>query len=292
MSTATAATPATATTSTGTLVRYEWRRTRGLLGVLTGLATMGVLICTALVMADWTLFSTLASGIGIMLVMAFTPGMQIALAVDYWRSSYGATAYLTHTLPVKGGRIFAVKMLWAVVVTTVSLLITFLLGCVLYAGFATGHEQITGLGQMFGELGDAVRTSGIPAWMLTGGLVLGYLACMVAPVQYYFAISLGKERRLQTMGAGGPVLVFIVLMMVSQVVALVGMFLIPLGVTGDGTGWTLGTYSLLDEMNRDYVGNPHYNATMPLGFVPPLAVLVLLCLWRTVHSWNRRIELE
>lgn len=281
----------TATTPTATLFRYEWLRTRGMLAVLTGLAAMAVLACTALILADWTVFSTLASGISILVVMAFTPVMQIALAVDYWRSSYGGTGYLTQTLPVKGGRILSVKLLWTVLVTTVSLLVSIVFAAVLYAGFAAGDEQIMGLWDSLREIWRATGDSEVPAWMLVGGLVLGYLAYLTAPVTYYFSISLGKERWLQTLGAGGPVLVFIVLGMVSQVVALIGLFAIPLGIRGDEAGWSFGNYSLLDEVTRD-PGMVSTSAQMPLGFVVPMAALMLLCLWRTYHSWNRRIELE
>ncbi len=290
MNTATTAT--TATTPTRTLFRYEWLRTRSMLAIVTGLAALAILFCAALIAVDWTVFSTLAAGVGIMVVMGFTPVMQIVLAVDYWRSSYGASGYLTQTIPVKGGRIFTVKMLWAVIVTTVSLVVTLILGCVLWAGFAAGNEQVSGLGDMFRELRAALGDSSVPAWLMISVLVGGYLATLVAPVQYYFSISLGKERWLQTLGAGGPVLVFFLLGMVSQVVALVGLFAIPVGVTGDSTGWTLGGYSFLDEISREPGVTSPYESMMPLGFIPPMIILVVLCLWRTVYSWNRKVELE
>ncbi|MGN0095205.1 MAG: hypothetical protein ACI38U_04000 [Corynebacterium sp.] len=288
----TATTPTTPTTPTRTLFRYEWLRTRSMLAVVLGLAVLAILLCTALIAVDWTVFSTLAAGVGIMVVMGFTPVMQIVLAVDYWRSSYGASGYLTQTIPVKGSRIFTVKMLWAVVVTTVSLMVTVLLGCLLWLGFSAGNEQVTGLGEMFRELRTAVSDSGVPAWLMVSVLVGGYLATLTGPVQYYFSISLGKERWLQTLGAGGPVLVFFLLGMVSQVVALIGLFAIPVGITGDTSGWTLGGYSLLDEIGRDPGTTSSYDSMMPLGFIPPMVILMLLCLWRTVYSWNRKVELE
>ncbi|WP_420099019.1 hypothetical protein [Corynebacterium sp.] len=277
---------------TSTLFRYEWLRARSLLAIVTGLAALAILLCTALIAVDWTVFSTLAAGIGIMIVMGFTPVMQIVLAVDYWRSSYGASGYLTQTIPVKGSRIFTVKMLWAVIVTTVSLVVTVVLACVLWAGFAAGNEQVVGLGEMFRELRTALADSDMPAWLIVGVLVGGYLATLVAPVQYYFSISVGKERWLQTLGAGGPVLVFFLLGMVSQVVALIGLFAIPVGLHGDASGWTLGAFNFLDEVARDPGTTSAYDSTMPLGFVPLMAVLTLLCLWRTAYSWNRKVELE
>ncbi|WP_291479230.1 hypothetical protein [Corynebacterium sp.] len=283
---------ATPVTPTRTLLRYEWLRTRGLLAVVLGLAALAVLFCTVLLVLDWTVFSTLAAAVGMMVVMGFTPVMQIVLAVDYWRSSYGASGYLTQTIPAKGGRIFAVKMLWAVVVTTASLVVTALLGCVLWTGFAAGNEQIAGLGEMLGELRTALRDSSAPGWLIAGGLVGGYLATLVAPVQYYFSISVGKERRLQTLGAGGPVLVFLLLGMVSQLVAVVGMFAVPVGITGDTTGWSLSGHSFLDEISRQPTAASPYESVMPLGFIPPMVVLVLFCLWRTAYSWNRKVELE
>lgn len=277
---------------TSTLFRYEWLRTRSLLAIVTGMAALAILLCTALIAVDWTVFSTLAAGIGIMIVMGFTPVMQIVLAVDYWRSSYGASSYLTQTIPVKGGRIFVVKMLWAAIVTTVSLVVTVVLACVLWAGFAAGNEQVVGLGEMFRELRAALADSDMPAWLIVGVLVGGYLATLVAPVQYYFSISVGKERWLQTLGAGGPVLVFFLLGMVSQVVALIGLFAIPVGLHGDGSGWTLGRYSLLDDIAVDPGAVEVNVAEIPLGFIIPMVILTLLCLWRTAYSWNRKVELE
>lgn len=291
MSTVTPTTP-TPTTPTSTLFRYEWLRTRSLLGVTTGLATLGVLLCSVLTWLDWTLFGPLAAAVGMMLVMVFTPVMQIVLTVDYWRSSYGATGYLTQTLPVKGSRILTVKLLWAALVSTVSLVVTVLLGCVLYTGFSVRDPQITGLGEMLDEFWTALGDSGVPAWLIIGVIVAGYLAMLSAPVQYYFSISVGKERWLQTLGPGGPVLVFFLLGMVAQVVALIGLFAIPVGLSGDASGWTLGSYSLLDEIDTTPGVSGPYDSAMPLGFVPPMAILMLVCLWRTYYSWNRKIELE
>ncbi|MGP9724437.1 hypothetical protein ACT3SZ_10545 [Corynebacterium sp. AOP40-9SA-29] len=283
---------ATTTTPTSTLFRYEWLRTRSLLGIANGLATLGVLLCSVLTFMDWTLFSPLAAAFGMMLVMAFTPVVQILLAVDYWRSSYGATGYLTQTLPVKGSRILTVKLLWAALVSTVSLVVTVLLGCVLYTGFSIRDPKIAGLGEMLDEFWAAFGDSGLPAWLIIGVIVAGYLAMLSAPVQYYFSISVGKERWLQTLGPGGPVLVFFLLGMVAQAVALIGLFVIPVGLSENASGWTLGNYSLLDEINTSPDVYDPYDSPMPLGFVPSMAILVLVCLWRTYYSWNRKIELE
>lgn len=269
------------------LLKHEWLRTCSMLGTIVALAGMVVGVATLLTATGWPVISPFGLLIGIGVILALVPVLQLALTADFWRSSYSRTGYFTHSLPIRGGRIYAAKLTWALVVTLVALLISAALLGLFWpvAAYQLGVEMnpFIVLREMWGQL-----TTQVSSALLIGG-ALGFLVMyLLWPIQYYFAASIGSEGRLNRLGFGGPVLVFVGLYLITQVAVLAGMVAIPFGVGMDGDQLAVVPFSLLAEMG---ISSGTGNDVMPLGIFPPIVIVSMLCLWRTVRSWNKKVSL-
>lgn len=269
-----------------TLIKHEALRTRNWLGVLFGAATLGTVIGTLMEYTPWALIQGLGFTLTLVAVFGFLLIVQLALAFDYWRSSYRQTGYFTHSLPVKGSTIYGAKLLWGSVITVVALLWNVVLGAIALFGaarfldfplsFSIIGEQLT---FMFGFA---------PAWVWVVLAVVFVVMYVGGLAQYYFAASIGSESRLNRLGIGGPIIVWFVLYLVMQAVLFVGIIAVPLGLTEtpDGTSVTVTSMNFLNLMvtNQEASG-------MPLGFIPVMVVATALLIWRTVVSWNAKTSL-
>src|SRR5699024_5623773 len=85
------------------LLTHEWRRTRSMVGAATGIALLVVAAAALLVAPGWPGLSLLGVLLGAAALGGYVPVLQVLLAVDYWRSSYGRIGYFTQTLPIRGG---------------------------------------------------------------------------------------------------------------------------------------------------------------------------------------------
>lgn len=270
-----------------TLLKHEWLRTRGLLGTVLGLAAGATVLGALLSATGWPLLSTLGMLVGLIAVMAIIPVLQLALTADYWRSSYGRTGYFTHSLPVPGSKIYLAKLVWVVLVTLAALVVTALLFAIFWLGAAArvGMERNPLL--LVQELWTSVSAV-TPPWLIAIGAIAFLALCLIWPVYYFFAVSIGNESRLHRFGLGGPVVVFVGLYLVMQVALVLGMIVLPFGIGMQDGQLGLVSFSLIEEM---HVGVGPGGDVMPLGFLPPLVLFAVLCLWRTVQSWNHRTAL-
>lgn len=270
-----------------TLLKHEWLRTRGMLGTVVALAGMIVGVASLLTATGWPMISPFGLLAGAIAIVVLVPVLQLALTADFWRSSYSRTGYFTHSLPVRGGRIYAAKLTWALVVTLVALVVSAgLLGLfwpVAASQFGAEINPFLVLRDLWGQL-----TSQMSTMLLIGGALAFLVMYLVWPIQYYFAVSVGSEERLNRLGLGGPVLVFVGLYLVTQVTVLTGMIAIPFGVGMDGGQLGVVPFGLLSEMG---VSAGTGSDVMPLGMFPPILIVTLFCLWRTVRSWNKRVAL-
>src|SRR5699024_6667132 len=91
---------------TATLLKHEWLRTRSMLGAIAGIAVVLAALGSLLAATRWPLISTIGAYAVTVTIAGLVPAVQLALAADYWRSSYGRTGYFTQTLPVSGPTIF------------------------------------------------------------------------------------------------------------------------------------------------------------------------------------------
>lgn len=272
---------------TTTLLKHEWLRTRGTLALVAVVATVLVGLGSALAATRWTLISTVGAYAVMVTLSALVPAVQLLLAVDYWRSSYGRIGYFTQTLPVPGPRIYRAKLLWAWLATLGSVLLAAALAALAWPGVARGM----GYAELnpFAALADvwAGLTQTVPVWQILVGAGLGLaLGVLIWPVQYYFAASIGSEEPLNRLGVGGPVLMWVVVYLASNLLTLVGLLAVPLAIGAVDGGLGVISYSPFAELTS---ADPQ--DAVPLGIIPALLVVAGVCLWRTARSWRSRVSL-
>ncbi len=270
-----------------TLLKHEALRTRGILGIGAGLLALLVLLGTVLSATRWPMLAPLGIMLGGIALGVLAPALQLLLTADYYRSSYSRTGYFTHALPIRGGKIYAAKVIWAWLVTIAALATSLLLAGIYWVGLATflgaDRNPFTAVAGLWDSI-TAVTSTG----MLIAGAAFLLAMYLIWPVQYFFAVSRGSERPLNRWGLGGPVLVFVILYAASQVASMIGLFVLPFGLAMQDGSLGFVPYSLINELR---IGGGGDSETMPLGFLPALLLLSAYCLWRTVRSWNRKVSL-
>ena len=273
---------------TTTLLKHEWLRTRGALGMFFGITMLVGTLGSLLGAAGWSALSVLGLLLGFLAVAVLVPGAQLLLAADYWRSSYGRTGYFTQSLPVRGSTIFRAKLLWMTLVSLIAAVLTGLAGWLLWwaLSFTAQVPRPT-----VAAIGDALTYVGgiTPAWMIVGGAILLLVSLVMTAVYYYFAVSIGHESRFSTLSWGGPIVVYVVVYFCTQVLSLVGMVLLPFGIGMKGDQLGLVRFNVLSEMTAGVDVN---NDVMPIGFIAVLLVVGVFCLWRTARSWNHKVALR
>lgn len=269
------------------LLKHEWLRTRSLLGSIGAVAVLLVAAGTALTATGWPGISL----VGMLMVMAplaaLVPATQIALAVHYWQSSYSRTGYFTQSLPLSGVTIYAAKLAWALLVSLIAVLATaglLMAAWPVLAGQLGGERNPFSLVRQMWEAGTAVTSTPV----LIAGILLFVGLILIWPIQYFFAASVGSETPLNRLGLGGPVVVFLGLYLASQVLVFLGMAALPWGLTMVDGQLGIEHWSVFAEIAA---GDASRDDIMPVGFVPMLLLIGVVCLLRTVHSWRRRISL-
>lgn len=273
--------------TTLTLLTHEWLRTRGRLLTVAGVAALLVAVGTLLAATGWAVISTIGGFGAVAAALAVIPVAQVLLAVDYWRSSYGREGYFTQTLPIAGPRIYRAKLLWAWTVTLGALAVGAALLLAAWPGIARGlgmpeTNPFTVVGDLW-----SVATARADAWQILLGLGLTLVMFLVWPVQYYFAASFGSEAPRNRLGAGGPVLTWVVLYVVLQLASVLGLFLVPYAVGMVDGGLGILPFDALAELRAGDTSDDLF----PLGVLPPILLITALCLWRTVRSWDRKVSL-
>ena len=270
------------------LLKHEFIQTRELLALVAGAALLLAVAGTLLAATGWPVLAQLGLVAGSVAVFGLVPAAQIMLTVAYWRSSYGRTGYLTQTLPVKGSTIYWAKMLWTWLVS--------LVGVALSVGILLAAAPVVAVGM--GAQPDFVLTSlrdgwatfneVAPTWAVVAAVATMLVMILILPTQTFFAASIGNQAPLNRMGVGGPVLVWLGLYVATQVLTFASFALVPLAVGIKDAGLGIVRFDLFAEMAAGSSGNTD---VMPVGFVPALLLITVVCIGWTVRSWQRRVSL-
>lgn len=271
-----------------TLLEHEILRTRGQLGAIAAILGMVGLLGVLLASAPWGWVAALGAMAAVTAIVLVVPAGMAVMVTDYWQSSYGRGAVLTHSLPIEGRRIFAAKFVHGCLVMVAALAMDLALG--LLFGWAM-VAQATPAGQSsFGALMGVVRQglSGDGAmWASVAAALIvlnawGYLA------YFYFSVSVGKEPWAARMGAAGPIVVAVVMYVAMQLLMLIGLVALPWGISyAPGAGFSVVPVDVWGAMARG-----EDVSVVPLG-VPIMSLAVpLLMIWRTARSWSRHVSIR
>lgn len=162
---------------------------------------------------------------------ALTPvACAIAALADYWKTLYGQRGYFTMSLPVSGKVIF-----WA---KNTRIMIECLLALALAVGgiiaVASAAAWSDGISLAEYTAGPRSVAAGMPTFTVVTMIVVQVLVWLSWLVQGSAVMSIGAEGRFNHMGFGAPIIGFVLLYIVNQVLSTVGTFFLPLSVTTDG----------------------------------------------------------
>ena len=162
---------------------------------------------------------------------ALTPvACAIAALADYWKTLYGQRGYFTMSLPISGTAIF-----WA---KNIRIMIECLLALALAVGgilaIASAAAWSDGISLAEYTAGPRSVVAGMPTFTVVIMIVVQVLVSLSWLVQGSAVMSIGAEGRFNHMGFGAPIIGFVLLYIVNQVLSTVGTFFLPLSVTTDG----------------------------------------------------------
>lgn len=154
----------------------------------------------------------------------------IAGLSDYWKTLYGQRGYFTMSLPVSGKVIF-----WA---KNTRIMIECLLALALAVGgiiaVASAAAWSDGISLLEYTSGPRSLAAGMPTSTVVIMIVVQVILSMSWVVQGCAVMSIGAEGRFNHMGFGAPIIGFVLVYIVNQVLSTVGTFFLPLSVTTDG----------------------------------------------------------
>ena len=211
---------------------------------------------------------------------ALTPvACAIAAMADYWKTLYGQRGYFTMSLPISGKVVF-----WA---KNIRIMIECLLALVLAVGgiiaVASAAAWSDGISLAEYTAGPRSLVAGVPTSTVVIMIVVQVLMALSWLVQGSAVMSIGAEGRFNHMGLGAPIIGFVLLYIVNQVLSTVGTFFLPLSVTTDGHFST----EIMWTSYRATMGTEGYPNVIGIGsyiLVPLFALIMGLWASRSIEK--------
>ncbi|MDO5677645.1 MAG: hypothetical protein Q4G35_09105 [Propionibacteriaceae bacterium] len=268
----------------GTLIKHEARRTLRWYGLilLAGVVIVGfAYLATVLLPPPLQGFFSVLTFLGTGALIGVVP---IWLGIDFYRSSYSKTGYLTRALPVKGSTIYWTKLGFAYVLSLGTILVGLVLGYVATLAFEiAAGGTVEAVNESLRQLLHAIVNE-VPLWVTLLILALVLLWPLTWLASYYFAAAVGSEAWASRMGVGGPILVWFLFYAASQIIGLLGA-LIPLQLFFGNGSPHIG-FEMLDFANIED------QQALPLGvFLAMFLLSAVAIVWASV-SFDRKAELR
>ena len=214
------------------------------------------------------------------ILCALTPvACAIAAMADYWKTLYGQRGYFTMSLPVSGKVIF-----WA---KNTRIMIECLLALALAVGgivaVASAAAWSDGISLAEYTAGPRSLVAGMPTSTVVLMIAAQLILAMSWIVQGCAVMSIGAQGRFNHLGFGAPIIGFVLVYVVNQVLSTVGTFFLPLSVTTDGhfsteIMWT----SYLATMGTE--GHPNVIGIGSYVLVPLFALVMGLWASRSIEK--------
>ena len=211
---------------------------------------------------------------------ALTPvACAIAGLSDYWKTLYGQRGYFTMSLPISGRVIFWAKITRIAIECLLALALA-VGGIVAVASAAAWSDGIS-LAEY--TAGPRSVVAGLPTFTVALMIAAQLILAMSWIVQGCAVMSIGAQGRFNHLGFGAPIIGFVLVYVVNQVLSTVGTFFLPLSVTTDGhfsteIMWT----SYLATMGTE--GHPNVIGIGSYVLVPLFALFLGLWASRSIEK--------
>ena len=214
----------------GTLIAYEWQRTKGAIGLIVliaGALTLGGVLLSLL---PWEPVKVLGALAAIVAASMLLPALALALAVDYWRRAYGREGYLTQALPVRGATQFAARVVYGALVLLGASIVTLVFGAGVMVVMGAIEMPDAGPAEIARTLWAASPFAEQP-WWLAVAVLLCWVVAVAYLLQFYCAVSVGSESRWAFLKGAAPVVIWFGIYWASQLVLMVSVLAVPWGIT-------------------------------------------------------------
>lgn len=258
---------------TATILRYEFSRTIRPMLVILGVAVLVMLLADLL-----GLFVGLAGVVlAAMVVALMLPAIQFFLAIDFYRSSYGSGALLTHSLPVTGRRLFWTKLLHATLASAATGIVSLAL---FYGHLSLGLNMVD---VEFEDISGSIQHVFAEVPGLLPIVIVSLVLALLMPIASMFSsVVIGSGGWARRLGFGGPVIVFVGYYLATQLLGAIAFF-VPL--VYDLVTAEIHMTSMWQHVTSD-------DPAMPLATIlVQMVILVILLAWasRDMHS---KVELR
>ena len=211
---------------------------------------------------------------------ALTPvACAIAAMADYWKTLYGQRGYFTMSLPISGRVIFWAKITRIAIECLLALALA--VGGILAVASAAAWSDGISLAEY--TAGPRSVVAGMPTFTVALMIAAQLILAMSWIVQGCAVMSIGAQGRFNHLGFGAPIIGFVLVYVVNQVLSTVGTFFLPLSVTTDGhfsteIMWT----SYLATMGTE--GHPNVIGIGSYVLVPLFALIMGLWASRSIEK--------
>ena len=211
---------------------------------------------------------------------ALTPvACAIAALADYWKTLYGQRGYFTMSLPISGKVIFWAKNTRIMIECLLALALA--VGGILAVASAAAWSDGISLAEY--TAGPRSVVAGMPTSTVVLMIAAQLILAMSWGVQGCAVMSIGAQGRFNHLGFGAPIMGFVLVYVVNQVLSTVGTFFLPLSVTTDGhfsteIMWT----SYLATMGTE--GHPNVIGIGSYVLVPLFALVLGLWASRSIEK--------
>ncbi|PID98253.1 MAG: hypothetical protein CSA82_00620 [Actinobacteria bacterium] len=228
-------------------------------------------------------------------VIAGTPLTTfVILMVRYWQTMHGRQAAFTHSIPTQPRLLLIAKFLHATVVMVVSTVVMFLLALLYFIANAIATSTPIGesLSTLWGVFTD--RVSQLPT-SVTVVMLIGTTVGFVSTIIIFQAtMSIGAQGRFSHMGFGAPVVGFILVYFILEIVGNLASFIVPFSLKLDGSSrMPVGIVmqpmlpNFIDSVNS---GAPPTVIGIASMFVTPIFAIVL-AIW-AINALKRHLAVK
>ena len=162
---------------------------------------------------------------------ALTPAAcAIAAMADYWKTLYGQRGYFTMSLPITGKVIFWAKNTRIAIECLLALALA--VGGIIAVAAAAAWSDGVSLAEY--TAGPRSLVAGIPTSTVALMIAVQVILSMSWIVQGCAVMTIGAQGRFNHLGFGAPIIGFVLVYVIDQMLSMVATFFIPLSVTTDG----------------------------------------------------------
>lgn len=212
------------------LLKHEFKATRRIVP-LVYLVTVFLILSNLLVrQLDIKWLSGLLLGLLVLVGLAEIVLTYVVVFFRYYKNLYNSEGYLMHTLPVAPRQLLASK----IAVSFVWLLASYLLmlGVVLTIIALVAGDQGQSLHQVLDQIIQGTTLQPASFWWLAAAFIAYIcLSIFYLMAQVFFSITVGNLSRFHKLGLAAPILFYMGTYFAMQIVVMIGLVVVPLGLT-------------------------------------------------------------